>query len=277
MATAAEPGIVDAHLHIWQRSRFVYHWLEAGSALDRDFSLEDVREEMRALVVRGGILIEATNTSVEIPWLLEIGQADSLRWGVVGWIDLEHPDVQAKIDHFAHHEHFKGVRLNWLASRPQPERLHAAMLALQSHALVVDILTRFDRLPEVAGFIARYPDTVFVLDHLGGVPVGTGELEVWRATLKLFATLPNVVVKFSGYTTHDAALPTVSTLRDYLQAAVEALGVERLMFGSNYPICLSASSYSETVMRLREAASELNAGERAALFGRTALKTYRLL
>jgi L-fuconolactonase len=93
MAADSDLKIIDSHLHIWQRSRFAYHWLEVGSALDRDFRLEDIRREMAALNVVGGLLMEATNTPEEIPWLLAICEADPRCLGVIGWIHLEEADA----------------------------------------------------------------------------------------------------------------------------------------------------------------------------------------
>lgn len=275
MAAESDLKIIDSHLHIWQRSRFAYHWLETGSALDRDFRLEDIRREMMPLNVVGGLLMEATNTPEEIPWLLAICEADPRCLGAIGWVHLEQADASEQIHRFAQHDHFKGVRLNWLTSRPETHCLDAAMLALQEHNLVVDILPHCDFLPEIAAFIGQYSDVTFVLDHLGGVPIHARGLSDLFDALCMFAPLPNVVIKFSGYWRPAGTAP-VSVLRDYLDVAVEIVGVERLMFGSNWPICLNAASYTDTIRCLQAACAHLDAEMQSALFYETTAATYRL-
>lgn len=275
MATASDLKIIDAHLHLWQRSRFAYHWLEVGSAMDRDFRLEDIRREMNSLNVVGGLLMEATNTPQEIPWLLAICEADSRGLGVIGWIHLEDDDAVEQIKRWAKHKHFKGVRLNWLASRSETYPLEAAMDALQEHNLVVDILPHRDCLPEIAAFIAQHPHLTFVLDHLGGVPIYAKGLSHWFDVLRMLAHLPNTVIKFSGYTRPDEAL-SISVLRDYLAVAIKIVGIERMMFGSNWPLCLKAVSYTDVLQDVQAACIDLDTAAQTAFFYRTASATYKL-
>jgi len=263
MAAAADGGIIDSHVHLLQPSQFAYHWLKSESPLNRDFSLADFRAETQKSNVIGGILMEATNTPQEIAWLLKVTEQDSRCWGVIGWIHLEQPDAAAQIKHFAAHPNFKGVRLNWLVSRPNPDRLYAAMQALQAHQLVVDVLARFEYLPEVAALIREFPRLTFVLDHMGGSPLSAATLGAWCSTMRPFVSLPNVMLKVSGYSTE-------TSLRGYLQAAVTCFGAHRLMFGSNYPLC---QRYTQTIEILREAS---DTAWYAALFRENALTTYKL-
>ena len=116
---------------------------------------------------------------------------------------------------------------------------------------------------------------MFVLEHLGGVPIHARGLSDWFDVLRRFALLPNVVIKFSSYTLA-SQMPTVSLLRDYLDVAVEIVGVERLMFGSNWPICLRTGSYTETIRGLQAACTDLEPAAQAALFYNTAVITYKL-
>lgn len=264
--------IIDSHVHIWQPSRFHYHWLEAGSALYKDFHLTDLRAEMEPLDVVGGILIEATNTPAEISWLLELSAADSLIWGVIGWLHLDEPDALAQITHFAQHSSFKGVRLNWLAPRPNTSMLDNAMQAVSRNGLVVDVMARWEYLSDVATFIRHHPAVSFVLEHLGGAPLTEALLPGWRAQMQPFALLPNVAVKISGY-----AQPIAErTLHAYVQTALNLFGAHRLMFGSNYPLCLSIGDYSKTVITLQNAAADWDQTEQNALFYTTARRIYHL-
>src|SRR4051794_28881800 len=118
MAQPARPQkIIDAHVHLLQPSHFQYHWLKAGSALDRDFHLNEVREEMRALNVAGVIVIEATNSPQEIGWLLDKCASEPFIKGVIGGIDLEQIGAERHLHYFGQFHNFKGVRLNWFTPR----------------------------------------------------------------------------------------------------------------------------------------------------------------
>jgi len=139
----------------------------------------------------------------------------------------------------------------------------------------VDILAHCDFLPEIAVFIGQHPDVTFVLDHLGGVPIHARGLSDWFDVLRMFVPLPNVVIKFSGYTLPNE-MPAVSILRDYLDVAVEMVGVERVMVGSNWPICLNAASYTNTLRGLQAACIHLETAVQTALFYRTAMTIYKL-
>jgi len=262
---------VDTHLHILQPSRFRYHWLEPESALDRDFHLNEISGAMHTQNVIGGILIEATNTSQEIDWLLALCAHEPFYKGIIGWIDLEDADIAMQIDRFAQSGHFKGVRLNWLDSRPNPKRLDAAMRAVQQHRLVVEVLARFVHLPEIVTFMRSHPDVMFVLDHLGGAAINEAGLEAWRAAMQWLANLPNVTIKISGY-----GNSAVATLRAYVCIALQTVGSQCLMFGSNWPMFLGTSTYTDLVEHARAAVADWDHATRAAFFHDTAKTIYGL-
>ncbi|MBA3871629.1 MAG: amidohydrolase family protein [Anaerolineae bacterium] len=273
---ASTISIIDTHLHVLQPSRFHYHWLKAGSWLDRNFGIDDVLEEMKSLGVMGGILIEATNTPEEIPWLLEVSETSDLHWGVIGWIHLEQMDAPKQITHFAQHPHFKGVRLNWLEARLQTSSLYSAMQVIKTSNLIVDVLTRWEHLPDILIFMRNYPQVSFVLDHLAGIPLTTAMLATWQTVIRPFSTLPNVTLKISGYSFSSEHTSEKTALVDYLQSAVDLFGSNRLMFGSNYPMFLNTATYTTTFTQLYEASAFLSESARSALFCKTAEKIYHL-
>lgn len=268
---AATIQIIDTHIHILQPSRFHYHWLESGSAFNRDFELADVRQEMKSSGVVGGVLMEATNTPEEISWLLEVCEISEGYWGVIGWIALEQQDAIKRIAHFAQHPQFKGVRLNWLERRTHTTQLDQTIQAVASHGLVVDVLARWEHLSDILIFMRGHPQVSFVLEHLGGVTLNKAMFAPWQSIMKAFASLPNVTVKISGY----AASSTIP-LRNYVETAVTLFGSHRLMFGSNYPLCLHAASYSEIVTHLYDITADLGKGLQTALFFETARHIYQL-
>ncbi len=269
MAAAAETGVIDAHVHIWDRSRFHYHWLPPGSPLDRDVSLKDIRAELIDLNVQGGLLIEATNTAAEIRWLLDTADSDSLNWGVIGWLDLEHPDSAPQIDQFSQHPRFKGVRLNCLTPHHEPENLYPALTALAARGLVVEVLAEPNQLAAIAELVRRFPNLTFVLNHFGGWMLNQTSISAWCAALQPLAVLPNVTLKLSGYAASDLA-----TLRAYTCAANALFGGQHLIFGSNTPFC--PHSYSAAIQLLMAACADQSEAWRGAVFRDNACALYRL-
>ncbi|MBC8099182.1 MAG: amidohydrolase family protein [Armatimonadetes bacterium] len=269
---AAASQIIDTHVHILQPSRFDYHWLKAGSALDKDFCLADVREEMKSLGVVGGILIEAANTPEEISWLLEISETDDLSWGVIGWINLEQADTLEHVTYFARHPNFRGVRLNWLQPRSQTALLSEAVSLIGGSNLVVDVLAGWEYLSDITAFISAHTGVSFILEHLGGTAIPDTPLPAFRAMMQPFAALPNVAVKISGYT--DPALHNSAQIpfRAYVEVALDLFGSHRLMFGSNYP--MNTTSYAEIVTLLQQATDDLGETVQTALFYETARQIY---
>jgi L-fuconolactonase len=269
MATGQETGIIDAHVHIWNRARFHYHWLAPGSLHDRDYSLDDIRPEMEKARVCGGLLIEATNTEAEIDWLLAAAERETnLSWGVIGSIDMEDTGAPARIRRCARNPRFKGVRLNWLAGRCCSQRLRESMLAIQASRLVVDLLADPDYLPSIARFVGLYPSVTFVLNHFGGWDL-TADVERWGEAMQPFTAMPNVAVKISGYASLDGG-----RLRAYLDVADRLFGVERLLFGSNYPFCIDG--YKAAVHTVTAVCAGRPDAWRSALLRDTAASIYHL-
>jgi L-fuconolactonase len=213
--------------------------------------------------------MEATNTTAEIAWLLDTADSDSLNWGVIGWLNLEHPDSILQIDQFSQHPRFKGVRLNCLTPRPEPESLYPTLRALAARGLVVEVLAASDQLGTVAKLARRFPNLTFVLNHFGGWTLNQTSISAWCAALQPLAVLPNVTLKLSGYAASD-----LGTLRAYTYAADALFGFKRLVFGSNTPFC--PHGYSAAIQLLMAACADQSAAWRSAVFGNNARTLYRL-
>lgn len=269
MARAAEARIIDAHAHIWDRSRFRYHWLIPGSPLDRNYCLEDFAADMDAFQVQGGLLIEATNTPEEIAWLLSAADAAALDWGVIGWLHLNRPSALTKIEHYAQHPRFKGVRLNLLT--PQDMTLFdPALAAIERRGLVVDVLSQPDQLASAAALAERFPTLMFVLEHFGGWSLNMDTVHAWANVMQPLADLPNLILKVSGFAGTDS-----STLRAYLHAADALFGRYRLIFGSNAPFC--PQGYGAALRLFLDACADQPAAWRSAVLRDTARVVYQLL
>jgi L-fuconolactonase len=233
MAQTTSP-IIDTHLHILQVSRLHYHWLDTQSPLHRDITLNELADEWQLLNVRGGILIEASNTTAETDFLLAICQSSAVPLGVIAWVDADSADAPTLIRHYAQYSAFKGIRLNWFAPRPHSMALQCTMQAIAEKHLVVEILLSASCLAHVCTFTKWYPQVTFVLNHCGGLDLAHSTPLEWVSALKAFSALEHVALKLSAH----YALPTQRTFVDVVR---QLFGTRRLLFGSNFPMHLPVS------------------------------------
>ncbi len=272
---------VDAHHHLWRYSEEEYGWIsEEMSVLRRDFLPVDLGQAMRSAGVDGAVAVQARQSVAETDWLLQLAEQDERMLGVVGWLPLQDDGFAELLERYRGHGKLKGLR-HVVQDEPDDFILGAAfnrgVRAMRGTGLVYDILIHERHLPQAARFVGMHPEQVFVLDHLAKPRIREGELEPWRANLKRLAAAGYVSCKLSGMVTEaDWERWTLEDLRPYLDAALEAFGAERLMAGSDWPVCLLASEYERWWEALRTWAAPLGEAERAAIFGGTAKRVYRL-
>jgi L-fuconolactonase len=266
MAARAAAEVIDAHVHVWDRGRFSYPWIAAGSPLDRDVLPGELRQVVAGQPVVGGLLVEAANTPAEIPWLLLCAAQLPGQWGVIGSLPLDAADAPEQIARWAADPRFRGVRLNWFEPRPETAPLRPAMDALARAGLALDLLCNPEYLPEISRFARDHADVSIVLNHFGGAQPGRDSL----AALEPFSRLETVRVKVSGFSCGADQLRAALTRLD------ELFGPGRMLFGSNYPLCLSRGAYAEVLALALEAAGIWDEAWRAQLFTRTACSVYRL-
>ena len=270
--------IVDAHQHFWDPSRG-YRWLDDPSLkpIRRSFGPEDLRPELLAAGVSYTVLVEADRGDpAEVVEFLAIAQDTPEVAGVVGWCDLEDPRLPES-------PLLVGAR-DQIQASPDPDYFgRPAVLnglrAIADAGLVYDLVIRADQLTGAADAAGAVPELTFVLDHLGKPPIrdGVTALPAWRASLAALAANPNVYAKLSGLVT-EANWSTwrPADLRPFLDAALELFGARRLMFGSDWPVCLLAASYTDVLAALRDRVDELGPFERADIFSGTAIRAYKL-
>lgn len=274
--------VIDAHHHFWTYSAKEYGWISDGmKVLRRDFTPDDLRKEIAAAGVDGVISVQARQTVEETRWLLELAAANDFIRGVVGWAPLVSPDVARDLARFAAQPKFKAVR-HVLQDEPDDDYalrddFNRGIGELKRFNLRYDLLIFERHLPQAIKLVDRHPEQVFVLDHVAKPKIKAGELDPWRANLKELARRGNVYCKVSGMATEaDWKQWTPGQLRPYFDAALDAFSPPRLMFGSDWPVCLLATDYGRWVRTVREFAGELTDPERAELFGGAATKAYGL-
>ncbi|UFR00837.1 amidohydrolase family protein [Streptomyces sp. Go40/10] len=277
---------VDAHHHVWDLAVRDQDWIRGPelAPLRRNFGLADLEPEARAAGVDRTVLVQTVTAAEETPEFLALAAGHGLVAGVVGWTDLTRPDVAdelARLRALPGGSFLKGVR-HQVQGEPDPEWLLRpdvlrGLAAVADAGLVYDLVVLPHQLPACVRAAAALPRLTFVLDHLGKPPVASGDREPWASGLRALAALPNTVAKLSGLVTEaDPASWTTEDLRPYTDAALEAFGPGRLMFGSDWPVCTTAATYTRVHDVARELTSALGPAERTALFETTAARVYDL-
>jgi len=268
--------IVDAHHHLWEVSRG-YRWLDDLPAINRTFTTADLHETLAANGIEHTILVEAGRCEPsEVTEFLALAAETPEIAGVVGWCDLAAPELPA-------HPLLKGARSQIQAetdprylSRPEIRR---GLQTIADLNLTFDLVVRVDQLRACAAAAAATPALTFVLDHLGKPSIrdGAAGMAAWRAAVTPLAELPNVYAKLSGLVTEaDWNTWRPSDLFPFIDAALELFGPQRLMFGSDWPVCLLAASYERVLAAVSENLATLSAAERDEIFAGTAIRAYRL-
>lgn len=273
---------IDAHQHFWIYSPAEYDWIdESMAALRRDFLPEDLKPELEGNDFRGSVAVQARQTLEETRWLLELAERSPSILGVVGWVDLRSPDIRSQLKVLARNPKLLGIR-HIVQSEPdnrfllQPEFLRG-ISALEEFDLAYDILIYPKHLPVAAEFVERFPRQRFVLDHLAKPPIKSGNIDSWAHGITRLAEFPNVFCKLSGLVTEaDWQHWHPDQIVPFLDVAFESFGPDRLMIGSDWPVCLVAASYARTVQVVKTYLLAQKPGYREAVLGGNAQRFWRL-
>ncbi len=278
--------IVDSHHHVWDLAVRPQSWITgpALAPLARSFSLADLAPEARAAGVTATVVVQTVCVPGETPELLALAATDPLVAGVVGWTDLTAPDIADTLAELRElpgggrlvsirHQVQEEPDPNWLL-RPEVRR---GLLAVAAAGLAYDLVVTPEQLPAATTAAAGLTGLTFVLDHLGKPPITGGALEPWAARLRRFAALPNTVAKLSGLLTE--ATPggwTLDELCPAVDTALEALGPQRLLFGSDWPVSTLQAPYGRVLAATEELIAGLTPGEQHAVLAGNAIRVYRL-
>ncbi len=275
---------VDAHHHVWDLEARDQPWTAGLAALRRSFSFGDLRPELDAHGLDATVLVQTITVASEAPELLALAAVEPRIAGVVGWVDLTSGGVAARLDALRAlpgGSALVGVR-HQVQEEPDPRWLcrpdvRAGLTAVAAAGLAYDLLVVPSQLRAAIDPVAALPGLGFVLDHAGNPPIAGGWLEPWRGLLRELAALPNVSVKLSGLVTEaDHTSWTPDDLRPYAETLLGSFGPERVVFGSDWPVCLLAAGYGRVLGTAHELTAGLSGSERDAVFGGTAARVYRL-
>lgn len=272
---------IDAHQHFWALARGDYDWLtpELGP-IHRDFLPDDLEPLLMAAGIGGTILVQAAPTENETDFLLDIARRTGFVKGVVGWTDFEAPGAAARIARLGRDPLVVGLRPmiqdigdpDWMLR----ETLTPAFAALTEAGLTFDALTLPDHLPRLRRLLARHPGMRVVIDHGSKPEIRDGRIDDWKAEMTALGRDSAAWVKLSGLVTEAAADWTEEDLRPYVEHLLEAFGPERLIWGSDWPVCTLASPYTRWLEVTDRLLSGLSEAEREAIYGGNAARAYRL-
>ena len=280
--------IIDAHHHVWDLAVRDQPWISGPemAVIRRSFTLDDLRPHAEAAGVGATVLVQTVDVTAETPEMLALAAGDPLVAGVVGWTDLTSPAIAGELARLAACP--GGSRLvsirHQVQSEPDPDWLRRpdvihGLRAVAAAGLCYDLVVRPHQLPAAVHAAAAVPGLTLVLDHAGKPPVG-GDLTAWTAAVRDLAARPNTVCKLSGLVTEltpevppDAGQAAFAEVADVV---LSAFGADRVMFGSDWPVCLLASDYARVAALARSLTAGLSPAERAAVFGETAARAYQL-
>jgi L-fuconolactonase len=273
---------IDAHHHLWKFDAKEYGWIDENmQALRRDFLPADLHAVMTAAGIGGSVAVQARQTVEETRWLLELAEQNDFMKGVVGWVPLADPKVGAVLDEFAANPRLRGVR-HVLQDEPDEnyilrEDFNRGIRELARHKLTYDILIFERHLPQTIRFVHQYPKQIFVVGHLAKPRVKYKAISPWREHMQELAKRDNVYCKVSGLATEaDHKKWTEEQLEPYIDTVLSAFGPRRVMFGSDWPVCLLALSYGRWVDIAGRAVARLSTAEQQRLWSETAVEAYGL-
>ena len=277
---------IDGHQHFWDPTRTTYPWM-VGDALNpirRPFTPGDLAPELTAQRISGTVLVQTISSVDETREFLGLAERWDFIWGVVGWVDLTAARVADDLDALiggTGGDRLVGIR-HQVHDENDPEWLcrtdvRKGLVAVQQRGLTYDLLVRARELPAAIETVRALPDLQFVLDHIAKPRISEGKDPEWQQHMPALAALPNVAVKLSGMVTEaNLASWTPADLRPFVRSVVGWFGVGLLLFGSDWPVCLLATSYAGVLEGLEEALGPMSSGDAERIFGLNAVSVYQL-
>jgi L-fuconolactonase len=277
--------IIDAHHHVWDLAVRDQPWIagQEMAAIRRTFTVDDLRPAARAAGVGATVVVQTVTVAEETPELLALAAADPLVAGVVGWTDLTSPAVSDELARLASGPgggRLVGLR-HQVQSEPDPDWLRRpdvirGLRAVAAAGLAYDLVILPHQLPAATAAAAAVPGLTLVLDHAGKPAIAGGDLSAWASAVRELAALPNTTCKLSGLVTEAPLGAPAQAFAVVAEAVLDAFGADRVMFGSDWPVCLLASDYAGVMALARSLTGGLSPAEREAVFGATAARAYRL-
>ena len=273
---------IDSHQHFWHYNSRDYPWMdETRAPLRIDYLPPDMQPLLAASGIQGTVAVQARQIDAETEYLLGLAKEYDFIRGVVGWLDMRADDFEAQLERYAPHPRLAGIR--HIVHDEADDRFMLGgnflrgLALLKDHDLSYDLLLFPRHLPVAIEVVRRFPQQRFVLDHIAKPFIKDGIMQPWEKQIRQLAAFDNVCCKVSGMVTEAAWQEwTQADFTPYLDVVFDCFGVERLMFGSDWPVCTLAGGYSQVVGIVEDYIAALSADEQAAVMGGNACAFYKL-
>lgn len=274
--------IIDAHHHLWRYTQKEFGWIDNSmSILQRDYLPYELEQEMRKSGVEGTVVVQARQSVEETSWLLNLAEKYPSILGVVGWLNLLSPDLENELEEFAVYPKLVGLR-HVLHDEPdenfmlRPEFKRGIAL-LEEHDLTYDLLLFPGHLHSAIELVEEFPDQRFVLNHLGKPPIKSGILEPWANDIARLAEHSNVWCKLSGMVTEaDLKKWKYEDLLPYMKVIFSAFGSDRIMMGSDWPVCRLAGEYNKVMAVFSKFIEHFSEEDKEKISYQNAIDCYQL-
>lgn len=273
--------VIDAHQHFWHYHPDTHGWInEEMAVIRKDFLPSDLLPVLKENEVEGTVAVQADQTYKETEFLLSLAAEHDFIKGVVGWVDLRAADIRERLAAYASQKKLKGFRHILQGEEPafmlQPSFLNG-ISALKEFGYTYDILIYPKHLEAAKELVKRNPYQPFVIDHIAKPYIKDGLVDEWKKGMQQLASFPNVYCKLSGMVTEaDWKNWTKKDLLPYLDAVTEAFGTRRLLYGSDWPVCLVAASYEAMMQPVKEYFSSFTQSEQQQVFALNTISFYHL-
>ena len=275
--------MIDAHQHFWRFDPVRDSWIGPEmSVIQRDFLPQDLEPLLQAHGITGCVVVQSDQSEAENEFQLANAARHDFIRGVVGWVDLQSPFVEEKLAFYRAFPKLKGFRHVLQGEKDRALMLKPAFKRgvglLEKYGYTYDILIYPDQLGYTRDFAAAFPDQPFVVDHIAKPYIRDRKItEEWRAAIRAVAAYENVYCKISGMVTEaDWKTWKPEDLKPYIDTVVEAFGTGRIMFGSDWPVCLVAATYQQVFQTAKDYFSSFSADEQKAVFEGNATRFYNL-
>ena len=273
---------IDTHQHFWKFDPVRDGWItKEMSVIQRDFLPEDLQPLLKKNNFDGCIAVQADQSEKETNFLLELAKQNDFIKGIVGWIDLQHEDIKERLSYYKQFRLVKGFRHILQGERDRRFMLKPEFMrgigALKEFGFTYDILIFPDQLQYTKKLVAAFPEQGFVIDHIAKPDIRNRKITEWKQEMAGVAQYENVYCKLSGLVTESGWTNwKEKDFVPYLDAVVESFGTGRILFGSDWPVCLLAASYKEVVDILKHYFASFTKNEQQLFFGGNAIKFYQL-
>jgi len=274
--------MIDSHQHFWKYDPLIHNWISDDmAAIRRDFLPEHLAVVFKENQVEGCVAVQAEHSATENDFLLDMSFANDFVKGIVGWTDLQSPEIASDLYKLANFPKIKGVRHILQGEAQRDLMLTKSFLNgirhLEEVGFTYDILVSADQLQFIPEFVAHFPNQLFVLDHMGKPGIRHGEIQNWKKNIELLARHEQVHCKVSGMLTEaDLQGWKKEDFTPYLDVVVEAFGIERVMYGSDWPVCLAAGDYRQSLDVVKSYFSTFSSNEKQLFFSENVRDFYRL-